>query len=121
MVGGNPIPFWLGADMIPETHWHSIIPEYMGRNWIVNAMTLVVDLQTALEPGRLAYPHMRYREVKQWTLDRNTGEMTWNRDTRFEREFQKGLIYKPIAGDQQRIYKSRLRSCVGNDCRVWDF
>jgi len=119
MVSGDPEPFWLGTDWIGEHEWASIIPPYLGKNLFVEGATLVVDLQVADEPGRWAYPHRQYKEVHQCQVDRTTGTFTSRRDYRFERQYQERLIYKPIQADQTLIYRSRLRSCIGGDCRVW--
>ena len=119
MVSGDRQPFWLGADMIGDHQWGSIIPSYLGRNLLVEGATMVVDLQVADEPGRWAYPHRQYKEVRQWQVNRSTGAFTSRRDYRYERQYQRRLIYKPIQSDQTIIYRHRFRSCIGGDCRVW--
>ena len=110
--GGDPIPSWLGADMIAEHRWRSIMPPYVGRNLILEFLDLSVDVQIGFEPGRRAYPHVRYAEVHQWHRDLNTGTMTSRPVSRYGQRIQ-GRFYAPIDADPGIIYRARTRSCGG--------
>ena len=108
---------WLGTDQILPWEWNSIIPEYIGRNLFMELLTTAVDRQWAMEPGRVTYPYLEFREVYQWHEDAS-GNWTERLVRRYGRIYTGNVIYRTRPEDQAYIYRRRTRVCILGDCKV---